>query len=221
MKRHQHFLAATLVVAVPLGSGASRATERMVGVAPSGEEVILLKQFHVPAGATIVGAEFTTNDPNTTFPEVSLVRDLSLATGAGAVMGRRRMPRKRAPALSVYSGPHLCGLFGVRTTSLAFGSRSVRERKASGWGQPSGLMTSRSRTGLTLLVAKRTRCNPFAWISTSGCSWVESGRVAGSAHRVRTHLRRARSIDSSWVLGHRSASMTQEESPSESSELPW
>ena len=86
MKKNQHSIAATLVVAVALGSAASRAAERMVGVAPSGDFVTLLKQFHVPAGATMVGAEFTTNDPNTTFPEVSLIRDLSLATGAGAVM---------------------------------------------------------------------------------------------------------------------------------------
>jgi hypothetical protein len=74
-------LAATVVLAPALSRGA----ERMVGVVPSGDTVTLLKQFQVPAGTAIVGAEFTSNDPSTAFPEVTLISSVLHGTGPGKV----------------------------------------------------------------------------------------------------------------------------------------
>lgn len=75
-----------LATVVVLGASSSPAADRMVGVVPGDGSVTLLKRFSVPGGTTVLGAEFSSNDPNTIFPEVVFVRDLSTATSAGTTV---------------------------------------------------------------------------------------------------------------------------------------
>lgn len=123
-----------LATAISLGAGSSQATDRMVGVVPGDGPVTLLKRFSVPGGTTILGAEFSNNDPNTIFPEVLLVRDLSIDTSAGMTVASvgnvREMSRGvvqvfwTTPVLAVAGSDYFVGVqfpLGVRKDRTGVG----------------------------------------------------------------------------------------------------
>jgi hypothetical protein len=75
-----------LVLLLDANPSSSLEATWMLGLKPSDGVAMLVKEFAVPEGVTILGAQFTNNDPRTVFPEVSLVRGPLSAIGEGRIL---------------------------------------------------------------------------------------------------------------------------------------
>jgi len=103
MKRQATWLFVTVVTCA--AAGAASAAERFVGLVPSDGVGMFVKSFEVPAGTTIDGVEFASNDPATVFPEVTLVRGGLRALSEGDVVGSIMNVAAASSGLSISSWP--------------------------------------------------------------------------------------------------------------------
>ena len=67
-------LGAILVVLCSLAAGSARGANRIIGAVTPAGGALLVKHFAVPAGTTIDGITFVSNDLRTVFPKVALLR---------------------------------------------------------------------------------------------------------------------------------------------------
>jgi len=82
----KHRIWAYVVSLIGLQAISATAAERIVGISPSDGTTLFVKQFSVPAGTTIEGLEFRSNDARTVFSDVFLAHGVGASLQEGTVV---------------------------------------------------------------------------------------------------------------------------------------
>ena len=147
MSRERFHTAIHLAIVIAAGADAGLAADRMVGIVPSDGTNMLVKAFAVPAGTTILGAQFENNDPSTTFPEVVLVRGPASALSAGAVVAPVNNVRETALGSVTLTWPAPVSVFEPTTFYLGVCPPAGSVRQGPGVGPGLGAMNVAEPTG--------------------------------------------------------------------------
>lgn len=109
------------------------AAERMVGVVPTNGSTMLIKQFSVDAGTTLTGVQVENNDPNTTFPEITLLRGPASTTGGASTVASASSVQLSAGVGTVqWTTPVLVTAAGTYYVAVRFPSGPGKQGPGSG-----------------------------------------------------------------------------------------
>lgn len=80
---------AVAIASVVLWASIADAATRMLGVNPADGVAMFVKKFTLGVGTTVLGAQFESNDPQTVFPKVQLIRDGAGRLSDGVIVAER------------------------------------------------------------------------------------------------------------------------------------